>query len=70
MDNCCDYLNFFEALKMLDVNVSIKMKIGEKDFYIMYQISVSNLSLIHISKNAHWHAPDRAEANASEKSCV
>lgn len=42
MDNCCDYLNFFEALKMLDVNVSIKMKIGEKDFYIIYQISVSN----------------------------
>ena len=46
MDNCCEnmyfYLNFFEALKMLDVNVSIKMKIGEKDFYIIYQISVSN----------------------------
>ena len=42
MDNCCEnmyfYLNFFEALKMLDVNVSIKMKIGEKDFYIIYQI--------------------------------
>lgn len=46
MDNCCEnmyfYLNFFKALKMLDVNVSIKMKIGEKDFYIIYQISVSN----------------------------